>query len=91
MAPVIHLLAFCRAGGSRGTVRREVAILERDIADRGNVVNVADGDLDPAPLAVSAVRPNCLELMAENLHREPLEFLRLGPVDKRENLLVDGH
>ena len=82
----------CRTRRSRGTVRREVAVLERDIADRRNVVNVADGaDLDPAPLAVRAVRPNRLELMAENVQRKPLEFLRLRPVDKRENLLVDGH
>src|SRR5271154_892954 len=73
-------------------IRCEVAVLERDIADGGNVVNVADGGgLDPAPFAVRAVRPDRLELMAENVQRQPLKFLRLGPVDKRENLLVDGH
>ena len=65
----------CRAGGSRGTVRREVAVLERDIADRRNVVNVADGgNFDSAPVAVRAVRPNRLELMAENVERKPLEI-----------------
>src|SRR5277367_3666952 len=82
----------CRAGGSRGIIRREVGVLERDIADDRDVINVADGgDLDPAPLAVRPVGPNRLELMAENVQRQPLESLRLGPVDKRENLLVDGH
>src|SRR5579862_4712824 len=31
------------------------------------------------------------ELMTKNLQRDPLERFILRPVDKREDLLVDGH
>jgi len=81
-----------RTGRARSPLSRQVDILERDIADRWNIVDTAHRTgIDSAPLAVAAVRLYPFKLMTENLQREPLERFGLGPVDKRDNLFVNGH
>src|SRR5271166_3748682 len=76
--------------GSRGVFTREVGILERDIADRWDVVDVSHRvGTDATHLAVALVCPDRLVLMTKDSYGEPLERRWLRPVDKREHLLVD--
>ena len=81
-----------RIGRQCRSIDRKLSVLERDIADRRDLVNAANPVRpDSKPLAVPPVRRNCFKLMTKDLQREPLERFRLWPVDKREDLLVDGH
>jgi hypothetical protein len=80
------------ASRQRGAFSRKIGVLERDVADGRNIVYDAHrARIHAQRLAVAPVRADRVELMAKNIERQPLERLRVGPVDKRENLLVNGH
>src|SRR5215469_526932 len=81
-----------RVRGLLRSLRRHFDVLERSVADCRDTVDAKHcRRIDATLLAVAPISRDRFELMPKYVQGEPLERRRLGPVDKRQHLLVNGH
>src|SRR5258705_7653216 len=79
-----------RTGKLSRIITRKIGELERDVADRRNVINTAHRlRIRATLLAVTAIGTHRLELMAKDLERQRFETFIHRLVDKGEYSLVN--